>query len=197
MIKEAVSGLDSVKAKLNKLQFRIQTKEYNQFKRKLDELSEYFRKFDSKKISYEEQPLIDSFNMDDLVSQQTSSAFKPFQDSQNANSFMSQSILKVNKTESRSKSLKPIKDPVCFVKPKKPRTGSVESSRKSLHAQFVIPDSQSIFVQNLGEVLHKPNKLTIRLIQDEELIPLSNDYWDNLSNGKIDLKIEFEKDFDF
>ncbi|CAF0787328.1 unnamed protein product [Brachionus calyciflorus] len=242
LIKEANKHLESAKLNLSKIQFKCPKKDFDQFQQKYIVLNEFFKKYEqgnsNKKFNYDDQPAIDSFNMDELTSQQTS-RFKPFQDSQNASSLMSQSILNFDKKKAdqfRSKSLsqkrislpktKKFKDPVCeLVKsPKKSRPYSIAATdriietftntqklpvsksilpvesqaRKSLKTQFLIPQNQAS--QDLSKAFEKPKKLNIRIIQDNELIPLASlpdNYWENISNGKIDLIKEFEKDFDF
>lgn len=137
---------------------------------------------------------------------------QPFKDSQNPRN--SQSI--VRKSQPRSKSLsqkrpctknKIFKEPVCTLVPshsKKSRPCSLavieRQSKENQNEKFpgidklgqnslTIPDSQS-FSKN-------SKNLTIRIVQDEELIPIEEYFWQNLFNGKIDLYSEFKKDFDF
>lgn len=141
-----------------------------------------------------------------------------FNNLQNVKNSLSQSI--VRKSEARSKSLsqkrytkknKNFKEPVCsFVASdtKKSRPSSLgvfeRLSKENQKIKFqndnypnrdvnslplIIPDSQPIGKSS--------KNMTIRIIQDEELIPIANYFWDNLFNGKIDLYTEFKKDFDF
>ena len=150
--------------------------------------------------------------MDGLEDQILSNKTQPWKESQNSRN--SQSI--VRKSQPRSKSLsqkktytknKIFKEPVCTLVPSLPKKSrpcslsvferqSIENQNEKLsnldnigNNSLTIPDSQS-FSKN-------SKNLTIRIIQDEELIPIEEQFWQNLFNGKIDLYNEFKKDFQF
>lgn len=207
------------------------------------------------KFNYDEQPLIDSFNMDgswadkenqikaktyfESQSTVTRSQIRSLQVNKNLNNIMSQSIINFDKSilkEPRSKSLcqskippkrinnkksKIFKEPVVVVSANKrnstqPRSSSISNFTRKLkdddatqneiiyetqnQTQMFIPDTQLYEppVKNTSD--NNQHRLIINLIKDEELIPLNTfpkNYWENISNGKINIKREFQKFFDF
>lgn len=183
---------------------------------------DFFKKFPKeenvfvkKKFNYDEQPLIDSFSMDDsLIDKENSKETEFPSESQMksiSNTFMSQSIIKKSRSRSlcstkrvSSKKPKNFKEPVVLVSSNKRQSQARSNSISTFQSQsqFVIPDSQDLTCTQfpLETQASKEISLRIKLIQDNELISLSKfgaNFWENLSNGLVDLKKEFKADFDF
>ncbi|RNA30469.1 hypothetical protein BpHYR1_036232 [Brachionus plicatilis] len=213
IVKEAVQNLEKVRHNLSKIRFRIENKEYEQFNKKLSILRNFFNSFNFHGIKYDDQVSIENFNMNELDPHTIKSELAPLKNSQNLKNSMSQSI--VRKSEHRSKSLsqkrpcnkaKNFKEPVCsFVpsNPKKSRPSSMAAiDRKPKETQFekekkIDQNYESLSIPDSQSIAKSSKNVTIRIIQDEELISIPAYYWENLSNGKINLYSEFKKDFDF